>query len=284
MTPPPKLSKWQNAFWLFAVVVAGWGWWTYRGPYRWVAELQILLFDAYYLQVTFVFSMLLVGLPGAWAIGRWERARGTAEASPAGAWSLSPYWILLLPLGSLAVGAYQYAQVSRLRLQATTASELQWGHVPSSRWIAIEGRPLPEAAICTNETYSQECYVPLVSPEWTPVVPIGAFIHLRGSPESLKPGSFQGTASYTRLPGPVRVAYERSQLGPPHPSHVVLDLGAGPQGVHEHALIFLWIGALTTPALALSLWAHDRRERAVARVVAQSRAMARAAAVRKENA
>lgn len=285
MTQPPKLSRWQNAWWLVAAAFAGWGWWAYQGPYRWVAELQVRLFDAYYLQVTFLLSMLVVGLPGVWVIGRLERKRGGGgEAPSAAAWNLSPYWILLLPLGSLAVGAYQYAQVSRLRLQATTASDLQWGRVPASRWISIEGRPLLDAAICTTESrYTRDCYVPLVSPEWTPVVPIAAFVHVRGTPEHLKDGPFQGTTSYTRLPGAVRVAYEESALGAPHPSYVMLDLGAGPTDVHEHALAFLLVGAVATPLLALALWMQDRRERQVARVVAQSRAAAHAAAVREEN-
>jgi hypothetical protein len=281
VTQPSKLSKWQNAWWLVAAALAGWGWWAYQGPYRWVAELQIRLFDAYYLQITFLLSMLVVGLPGVWMIGWLERRRGGVEAPAAAAWDVSPYWILLLPLGSVAVGAYQYTQVSRMRLHSTTASELQWGRVPSARWISIEGRPLVEAAICTTERrYSRDCYVPLVSPEWTPVVPIAAFIHLRGAPDHLSDGPFQGTTSYRRLPGAVRVAYEESALGAPHRSYVVLDLGAGPKDVYEHALAFLLMGAVSTPLLAIAFWLHDRREKQVARVVARSRADAHAAALR----
>jgi len=148
---------------LVALGISAWSAFTYTGPYRWLAELQLALVGAYLVVVTSVVTMLIltVLLLGAarlalqlgWIAAPDAARAQTAEASAAD-WSarvarvqseltVLGIGLVLLFLGGRDLLAAEWGQ----RRQSLDASQLEHGTEPPSTWLEIVGRPIGEVAV-----------------------------------------------------------------------------------------------------------------------------------------
>src|ERR1041384_2395535 len=56
--------------------------WSYSGPYRWLAELQLKWIGSYEVQLTFILSLALTGAPFVLIMVIWNKAARVATGAP----------------------------------------------------------------------------------------------------------------------------------------------------------------------------------------------------------
>ena len=214
-------------------------WWSYAGPYRWLASAQLGRFGSYSASLTALVVFVVFALPGKFLFrGAGEPWNRTVTWSPTGSWLFA---VAAVPL---AIGMI-YVASGRMELKTLTAGMLEEGSAPPSRWLTVNGRLRAEARICVGVARSsraQECYVPLVSERWSPGAPVAAFLKTRcGMDEVPVEGEYAGTVSYLGLPGPVRAELENGGAVPLR-STLVLDWNEGPESVRVVSFFFIGAG------------------------------------------
>jgi hypothetical protein len=265
----PQYTPAQRAWWSASFILAALSWWFYEGPYRWVAELQLRLFNEYEIVITGLVAWLALALPGVFLL----RNVGTRSLPAAGAARnrASGPWLLAVPVVIIAGGGALSWFSAHVSLAKTTADDLEWGRWPSSSWAEITGRTLRDATVCGGDRYSPTCYTPLVSRDWTPVVGIAAFVesHNGELPES---GSFAGLRSYSGMPGHIRAVFERARL-PLKPGFVVIELGSTPAKLDLVGRIVVGAGVLVALLAVAAIISDRRHARLLQKMIAESDAM-----------
>ncbi len=288
MTPPrsalstgvsPKL---QSGIAIASAVVAGLFALTYSGPYRWLAEVEISAFGAYYPSYTWVATMLLLALASRLAFQAARRAgvvagvEVTPEERKARAAETAerfrtyrPALAVLVLGGTLAfLGGRDWIRAQRGRaLENVAVDTLEAGKKPSSSWVEIaDGTVAWDLAIQWKGGHASEvAYVPLLSRAWVEGKPVGAVLALGSSDLELAHGdapSFTGTVDKLGLPGAVRAAYE--DKGFAVRDAVVLHVQRdGPSKREQSGLTFALLGLATLlVGIGVAVWQWRREQRA----------------------
>jgi hypothetical protein len=231
----------------------------YAGPYRWLAELQLHWFDAYYPGTTAVFTVILLILPTLVAI-RLLTMRGALPARSLAALLASSgsrgalrarfgrarTWLIVLGVGvTMAVMSTRdlYVAARGEKLLRVPIGALEKGAAPKSTWLRIDGKPLWESSLTTEERREQQRYVPVVSDGWQPGTKVGALLRFaENEADSLGTQPLQGTVDITGVPGMVRSKYEESQFDVSEA--VLLDVGKSPSEKAGAAWFIMAIASL----------------------------------------
>ena len=246
---PPKFT--QRAA-VICALIGGYLWFTYSGPYRWLAEWQLRTFSVYYASYTWAATVVLLmiaavaafqvsrklGLVAGGSVASEESRAQSAEV--AARWARQRPAIVVLTLGGtlLFIGGRDWMRAQGGReLEHVLVSFLEGGHKPSSTWIEVAGGTLAwDAATEWKRNNSTVTYVPLFSPAWTEGNAVGAILKLNSSEVARARGdvhSFKGVSDEMGLPGPVSAAYEDHGLAVKNA--LVLQVGNDPPSVNEPA-------------------------------------------------
>jgi hypothetical protein len=258
-----------------ASVGAGFYWkWSYSGPYRWLAELQLGLLGQYEVMLTLLLAMAVPAVPLTvavrWARGRIFRTDGDLGEDSAVLRALRWAMPRLGPLAFLAVaGWFAWLGATMMRDADAPVAQVDLAAIergapwPDGR-VAIRGVLLSDAEVEFGESYHPERYVPLVSTVWTPSDVVVAF--LVDAPEFASRRWPIVARLAGRVPGPVRVALEKSgaRVSPsavaltPHLGDAAELKAAGERNTMVAA------GALVVAAIWLAVleWRARRRSRA----------------------
>jgi len=203
---------------------------TYTGPFQWLAELQLRWMDSYNEKLTLILTVFVLFIPAAaaWKIVKVSvRTMGPdSTATPQEgvyrkARNIHLPGVLILPLlGAIVfgIGAFMYWRgMTAGPLTAVKAKELEDGKKPASSYLTIEGVPVWDEAV-TFKKSGKESYLPVVSQDWKGG-PVAVYVEcneddLPGSPGPLEMKTFTGMTEVGGLPGPVRVAFEKSLFKP----------------------------------------------------------------------
>lgn len=209
---------------------------SYSGPYRWLAELSLSMFGSYEPPFVFFGAFVMLFVPPALLIARFDPERASAADNVRAAAVQSARmariqgWLTLAAAGGVLLlvgGRDLWAGLKGGNLIRASCASIEAGNAPAGTWLEISGTALPDAAIKTREGYVDHVYVPLVSETWSKATPLAVVIRFGGDhPPDLRAPSFKGGVSTESLPGMVRTAYEAEgvQAG----SAFVLDVGQVP--------------------------------------------------------
>jgi hypothetical protein len=242
---------------LLGAAVAGFCWWTYSGPYRWLAEWQLATFGHYYDFYTFLFLSIAISA-GLDQIGRalLRQTTGREQAT-------KPAWMQELEaqpayfhrflwggVGLLAVGAWMAwtsNSAERDGLCRLPLESLEAGQERTSDWVQVAGKLLWDDCCGWGDEYSPEYYVPVVSSSWRRGDPVTVYaLYSRSEAEQAEDfATVQGMVPLTGLPGPVQTAFEEE--GPiPAEGAFVVDLNRSPSSHRAFAIPLMLIGLLMT--------------------------------------
>jgi hypothetical protein len=250
---PPLLL---TAYWAF----------TYSGLYRWIAELEIGISGSYTPFLTMALCALASLSVSLVAVALIAFSRGDEADRDASSLDRAPPFDLdawlrehrLLLIGMimapmfLAVAGYFLVQGATAgALSRISATALEAGEAPASRYVDLEGRLASSHAAAIEETHqgskSTTLYVPIVSPGWTPDEPVAAFLAIDGvslelDAHELAGGQYRGVLAKNDLPGLARTDLE-GRLTTASP-YWVLEHGKSPDDALMLGTVFGTIGSL----------------------------------------
>lgn len=231
----------------------------YVGPYRWLAELQLRWFDRYYASTTVAFTLLLCVVPPSVALrllvvnsalpaGSFAAmAAGVGRGPFRGRFSRARRWVIVFGVGATLVVLSTRDLVVAARgkqLLQVSAHQLERGAEPAGTWLEIQGNPLWDSAVLTEEDHKSLRYVPVVSDDWRPGAKIGALLRITegvlGAP--LDPQRLSGTVDVTGVPGLVQSAYADQELDVA--DAVLIDAGESPEHKAGTARFLISLGAV----------------------------------------
>jgi hypothetical protein len=265
------MSRGQQIWFILAFTGIGLSWWSYVGPFRWISEAQLAMFGSYSSKMSFVLCALVFVLPGQYVF----RNVGTRSDEPptANAWSAHQLWFLAVPAALLVMAIYLRQQASHLKLETTTAAELETGASAPSRWLAIDGVALSDASLCLKYN---ECYMPVVSRDWKPDMAIAVFLKTRCSSDQVpEAGVFKGIVSYVGMPGHVRAGFERAPIKL-RPGFLVLAWKEGPKDVRFDSNFIAGTAAVVGLIVAVLLLRDYVRAQAIEAADGERRSIERA--------
>lgn len=231
----------------------------YTGPYRWLAELQLGWFDRYYTSTTVVFTFVLcvapqsialriLGANGALPAGSFAAmAAGTGRGAFAARFSRARRWVIVFGVGLVLIvlSARDLAVASRgKQLLQISARQLEKGVEPAGTWLEIQGNPLWDSAVMTEEEHKSLRYVPVVSDEWEPGAKVRALLRITEGPagEPLDLKQLSGTVDVTGVPGLVQSAYSEEELDVR--DAVLINVGESPAQKAGSAKVLISLGAM----------------------------------------
>jgi hypothetical protein len=256
MSGNPRTRVHQALIIVYFVLVFGYpmyGWMTYSGLYRWLAEFELAHFGSYYAGYTFMaaFFMLLFGgmlvvaaADRALRLARGEPARIAVPRAPAPQVAkpqIGTRGLVIVALVGIVVGTVA-GLLGYRKSQETYAFEplnLADGNQPRSSHVELTATAAPSMQIqyiekTTGETRTT-VFIPLLPPQWHQGVPIVYFLRPHSAyyvgpngtfPLSEESRAFhiqqQGVLMRNDIPGVVTTAYEKRgiKLGTPP---IVLD-------------------------------------------------------------
>jgi hypothetical protein len=243
--------------------------WNYCGIYRLVLEWEISRSGNYVPKLGLAFAAVAYGGLVSFALAMAYRL-GLIEGSSEGLIDLrrnSAAFVsqiaqfkyrlafLLAGVALIFTGVADIA-VARLagNLMPASLANLESGGSPPGRWLQIEGKPLPEAAVGLTERRREkgEYYYPFVSADWKPGTPIGVVL-LYDAPLAERETAVQAMIGLKRLPGVVRAEMEKAGY---HftSSVVVLEPKQTPDGFWFKGIGMLAMGFVVLVGNALVWW------------------------------
>jgi hypothetical protein len=248
---------------------------TYTGPFQWLAELQMKWMSSYSEKMTLILTVFVLFLPAAaiWKIvavavkkggpGGGASA-GAGGGAPAEAKHHKPRFTHLPPIAvlplvgviALGIGSFMYWRGATAgSLTAVTVKDLEDGKKPVSSYLTLEGAAVWEEAI-TFQKSGKESYVPVISRSWKGG-PVAAYLEcneddLPRPPGPLELKTFTGMTEVGGLPGPVRVAFEKT-LFKPAGGYLVLAIHDDPAKLMKFAKWPMIVGAALLAAGLLVL-------------------------------
>ena len=275
--------------------------WTYSGFYRWFAELQIARTGQYEMKVTLLITFLVLIVPPTMLISlsRYiaERMLGTGpsdlddrvrdyEPQTSGP-SLAPSGVTdrgarqthsksfcaLFGLPFLAVfavvmwvigGVFWYEYKTGDQMPYTTIEDWESGHAPTTQWVNLHGRTIPNAAVVFGRPGSEDIYVPVVSAKWRLGQPVQVFLKIYENEARKGKWSIefdhQGMVGWEGLPGPVRARFEDRRLSPSE-HYAVVEVGSSPENCRIGAIVLMSVGCLAVLAHCVGRLIHSARQR-----------------------
>jgi hypothetical protein len=243
------------AYFVVAVAYVGYAWYSYTGLYRLAAELQMQMFGAYSLKMTFLAPLVVLMIPGAVierGFGlRSKPVRGarTAAASSASAASSSPptgMALVAVVLLVVATGAGWLGYQKSVETQQFESVDLSRDGKPTSTHVVMTGVARTEYILkfetTVGGTTTTANYIPLTPANWRRGEPLVYFLKTNATVYFPSEGGkyseyaqatppFQMTtqpAALVRnaLPGPIAAIYRKHNIAVAA-APTVLDLNPG---------------------------------------------------------
>jgi hypothetical protein len=266
------------------MALGGYWWWSYTGLYRWLAEVEIGWFDAYFPVYTGMVELALCMLLGAVPVGLLLFVMVRLQVFPVDpvsppevaaqdartlSWLDTHRWrvfglaggVVMLICGALLT----WSGLTAGALTRPDLAALEAGAAPPSRYVEVQGRLLWERSLAHGPRGAVQPlnYVPLVSQGWQAGRPVALYVRVN-QPQGpqLAGGPLEGTLSEDGLPGPVRTQFEEQGPRPTVP-HYLLEVGNRPTRNVDNGLGLLGVGggliALTAIAWVV-IWLRQRRQ------------------------
>jgi hypothetical protein len=230
---------------------------TYQGPYRWLAELQLAVFGGYLVQITFLLTLILCGAVAIGIVQLARRGRLVASASEAQVAAekstaerlnqrmrvaQGPLMVIVVGGVFAFVGARDLWLADRGRtLQHLDAAQLERGEQPAGTWLELRGVLVSDGAVSARTNGHESVYVPLVSEAWQSGTRVGALLKV---PADKDPGAgpYRGGVDPEGVPGMVRAVYEKA--GVDTSQALVLEWRKRPAEAETRAKWFFGIGSI----------------------------------------
>ena len=252
--------------------LAGYWWWSYSGPFRWIAERQLQWFGSYEESITFILTaavafapLLVVG----WAVKKLGFAAPAKPQTQPGESSWGMKWghyavsgfFLLIGLIVGGIGVSEYVRATReSRSTPFTLIDIEAGKKVDRLWVEVEGKPLLDLAGGMNSSGGERAYVPVVSENWKRGQPIWVYLevaeHQMDATLKAPRGKYQGMVSLGGLPGMVREDFKRRGLMPAE-GYVMIDYQEGPEKKLGGAYFLLVTGGAIC-LFAVGLLAYEK--------------------------
>jgi hypothetical protein len=156
-------------------------------------------------------------------------------------------WVIVFGVGAtLAVLSARDLVVAARGKQLTrvSARELEQGEEPVGTWLEIQGNPLWDSSLQTEERHKALRYVPVVSDDWKPGTKIRALLRISEDGAGLLAAaqSLSGAVDVSGVPGVVVSAYAEGQLDVS--DAVLVDVGESPDRKAGTATFLLSLSAV----------------------------------------
>jgi len=252
--------------------LAGYWWWSYSGPFRWLAERQLQWFGAYEESITFVLTAAIAIAPVVLA-GVAIKKLGFAAPTPPqdqaaqppqhvkwGPFALCGFFVVIgLVVGGIGISEYYRAR----RESSSTAfslNEIEAGKKVDRVWVEVQGRPLFDVAGSMSSSSSETIYLPVVSENWKKGQPISVYLevseHEMDATLKAASGKYQGMVSVGGLPGMVREDFKRRGLMPAE-GYIMIDYHRTPANKLSGAY-FLLITAGVICLIGFAMLAYEK--------------------------
>ncbi|MCI0739892.1 MAG: hypothetical protein L0Y72_12670 [Gemmataceae bacterium] len=272
----PFPPAYQAIIALLALGLLGLGvywWYSYSGLYRWLAELQISFFGAYFAGYTGILTLLIVCIPLIPVVFFLKKLSEPVETIQSAEivevpiplpaqQSTMEKWLhnnamsfALVAMGIVFVAISVYQLAGALTAGERTpfnCADLEAGVVPPSRWLVLDGRIDLHArqSIVQTDRYGGKddrgrpkgkYFFPMVSEKWQPGQNVTAFVQCKNDDVDLLKSPFEGTLHKNGLPGPIRTGFEEQGPMPASP-HYVLEFRKLPADSAQLSWTMLWLG------------------------------------------
>jgi hypothetical protein len=241
------------AYFAAAVLYVGYAWYSYSGLYRLAAELQMQMFGAYSLKMTFLAPLVVLMIPGAviervFGLRRKPGARTAAASSASAASSSPPIGMALVAVVLLVVatGAGWLGYQKSVETQQFESVDLSRDGKPTSTHVVMTGVARTEYILkfetTVGGTTTTDNYIPLTAANWRRGEPLVYFLKTNATVYFPSEGGkyseyaqatppFQMTtqpAALVRnaLPGPIAAIYRKHNIAVAA-APTVLDLNPG---------------------------------------------------------
>lgn len=220
---------------LMIIAFALYGWYTFSGPYRWLADLQIGLFGAYGVIITGILTGLIFLWPLAFVGARLEQ-RGflTHEATGMDYDPKRhdlPTGLLTLSLMALAAGWFSSQRIPRGEPVPITLEEIGNGAVIPAH-VSLQGQALVDASLRLEGDGGNPTYAPLVAEGYEAGTPIVVFVESHSRDErKLAATTHKGVLIRNGLPGVIREGFKSTTNTPPAEPHFLFCYGSATDGL-----------------------------------------------------
>ena len=229
---------------LILVVLAYW-WYTYSGPYRWLAELQLHLFGSFDVVITLIVTLALLLIPMT-LLGILIETKGWLPDSNSTTSTNHyevPVGIMTLSVMALVLAWFTYQRVPRGQAVELTLADVAASESLPSHAI-FHGHVLIESSIQLDSDHGNYDYTPLVSANYT--IGDSVLIYIESCPPRdnarLTNDGHKGVLIENGLPGLIRESFQSSQT-PPEQRHFVLVYSDAMQGL-KHLPTGLFSGGI----------------------------------------
>ncbi len=274
-------QKIRDAAALGCLALAAYFGFTYSGPFRWLAELEMRLMGRYYTFLTGMLVllglMLMLLLP--LQLARKLGVLGDPAASPeehaqyiqahTERWKKRQPAITVLMLGAALsfVGVRDWLRAQQgAQLEQVSIAALESGKRPASTWVEVaDASPAWNATLEWEVGHTKNSFVPVVSTNWRDGQPIALVLKLSSSTRVDKEvgvSAFRGASDAEGLPGAIDGAFRDAQLNTANA--LVLEVGNKPTDRQTLAHFALGGGILALLVGCGLAWVQLRRERRVA--------------------
>ena len=246
---------------LFIVALGIYWWYTYSGPYQWLAEIQLSMFGAYGAFITGILSCLLLLIPTVF-LGSYVESRGLLNADSFRTYDPKQYevpiGIMTLAVMVLAAGWFVFQRLPQGTPVELTLREIARG-VDIPKHVSLQGNAATQHSLRQDGDYGRPSYTPLVGGNYEEGDAV--FVYVENYPRdnaALARSKHRGTLIRNGLPGVVREAFMSSST-PPAPNYFVLHYANGMKGLEFlPKILFTIAGVLGLASLAMFCIIHMR--------------------------
>ena len=219
---------------LMIIAFGLYGWYTFSGPYRWLADLQISLFGAYGVVITGILTCLIFLWPLALVGFRLEQ-RGLLTHEATGMdydpkRHNVPIGLLTLSLMALAAGWFSNQRIPRGEPVPITLEDIENGAVIPAH-VSLQGRALVDSSLRLEGDGGNPTYAPLVVEGYEEGSSIVVYVESFPRDErDLTVARHKGVLIRNGLPGVVREGFKSTNTPPAEP-HFLFCYGSATSGL-----------------------------------------------------
>ena len=240
---------------LLILAVCVYWWWTYSGLYRWIAELQLAIFESYFVIITLVFSFLVFIFPLGYLGARGEAAgwlgEDSSDADPNRFNVLAG--LVTLAVMSLGVGWYTSQRIPHGESVELTLADVKRGR-PIPGHVLLQGYGRPDFSIRLGGDASAN-YTALVPPDFVEGDRIAVYVEHQSprDDEAMAEEWHRGVLIANGLPGLVREKFKTTNASPAEP-HYLFCYAEAMDGLEYLPTIMFSIGGVLVFASLLAFY------------------------------
>lgn len=240
-----------------SLIILGLGlywWYTFSGPYRWLADLQISIFGSYGVFITGILACLLLLFPLAY-VGSVLESRGLLSHDTVLHYDPKrhdvPIGLITLAVMALGAGWFTIQRIPRGKPVVLTFEEIAKGiDIPAH--VSLQGKALLDDSLHIESDTENSLYTPLVPEEYEEGMPV--FVYIESFPPNeaaVTRRKHQGVLVANGLPGVVREGFNSSSTPPAQP-HYMLCYARAMDGLEfMPSLLFSVAGILGLAAIVM---------------------------------